>query len=362
MSNTNTKVKEILSLAGSVLGPECDTVISSRVRLARNLADYPFPARLNKEGRQKIEANIKSALANITQPKYDFINFAEISNIEAAAFAEGRMVSPVFAASEHERELIADIQNGVYVMLNEEDHLRIQCIKPGFAIDEAFEQADDFDNRVDLNYAYSEELGYLTQCPTNLGTGLRASVMMHLPALTLNRQIESIAAQLPKLGLTIRGLYGEGSEVGGDLYQISNNITLGVSEAATLEKIKSLAERIIELERNARAELSKNDHTIDKIKRAYGTLKHAHLISSSEFLRLYSAVRLGVTYGIVKSLDYKILDRLLVKVMPANLTLSNNDAQLTQSNRDIARAEYIQRELAQITNSNLNKTKETEVI
>jgi len=225
-------------------------------------------------------------------------------------------------------------------MINEEDHLRIQCIKPGLAVDEAFEQADSFDSAIEtaLNYAYSENLGYLTQCPTNLGTGLRASVMMHLPALTLSRQIERIAADLPKLGLTMRGFYGEGSEIGGDLYQISNNITLGVSEEQTLEKIKSVTQKITELERASRTELCKNDHVIDKLKRAYGTLKYAHLVSSSEFLQLYSAVRLGATGGIIKNLDYKILDGLLVKVMPANLIL-NRGAQI---NRDAARAQYIQ--------------------
>jgi len=289
---------------------------------------------------------------------YKFIGFAGLSGLEAEAFAEKRIVSPDFAKSTHERELIADISNGVYVMLNEEDHLRIQCIKPGFAIGEAFEQADNFDSGADLNYAYSEELGYLTQCPTNLGTGLRASVMTHLPALTLNRQIERIAADLPKLGLTMRGFYGEGSEVGGDLYQISNNITLGVSEEQTLEKIKSVAQKIIELERHTRGELLKNEILTDKIKRAYGTLKHAHMISSAEFLQLYSAVRLGVGYGIVKGLGYTVLDGLLVKVMPANLILSrsagnnngnngNNGPDKPEGeNRDVARAAYIQEVLS----------------
>lgn len=345
--NRNNNIKDILAHAGNILGPECDTVISSRVRLARNISDYPFPAKLNQEGRKKVEETVRNALSecgdiNVPQNKseYKFINFADLSNIEAGALAEKRIISPDFVKNENEHELIADIKNGVYVMLNEEDHLRIQCIKPGFAINEAFEQADYFDNLTNLNYAYSEELGYLTQCPTNLGTGLRASVMMHLPALTLSRQIERIAVDLPKLGLTMRGFYGEGSEIGGDLYQISNNITLGVSEEQTLEKIKSVAEKIIELERNARTELYNNsrDYITDKIKRAYGTLKYAHFITSSEFLQLYSAVRLGVTYGIIKNLDYKVLDNLLVQVMPANLILNRG----TQINRDIVRAEYIQ--------------------
>ena len=337
MTENINNIKEILDNAENILGPECDTVISSRVRLARNLADYPFPAGLNPEGRRKIEDAVKNA---VKSDNYTVIDFAELSALETDALAEKRVISPDFAKNKNGRELIADIKNGVYVMLNEEDHLRIQCIKPGFAINEAFEQADNFDNAADLNYAYCEDLGYLTQCPTNLGTGLRASVMMHLPALTLSRQIQRIAADLPKLGLTMRGFYGEGSEVGGDLYQISNNITLGVSEEQTLEKIKAVAGKLIELERATRGELYKSSREAmtDRIKRAYGTLKHAHLISSSEFLQLYSAVRLGVTYGIIKNLDYKVLDNLLVQVMPANLIINRG----AQPNRDITRAEYIQ--------------------
>ncbi|MCL2098809.1 MAG: protein arginine kinase [Oscillospiraceae bacterium] len=338
MEKNKIDLKEILAGSGNILGPECDVAISSRVRLARNLADYPFPARLDREGRRKIAENFKTAAGD---RDYDFINFADLSGLEIEALAEKRIISPEFAGNNTERELITDIKNGVYVMLGEEDHLRIQCIKPGFAVNEAFEQADDFDNAADLNYAYSEELGYLTQCPTNLGTGLRASVMMHLPALTMSRQIERIVAQLPKLGLTIRGFYGEGSEVGGDLYQISSNITLGVSEDQTLEKINSVAKEIMELERSARAELYKNSRETltDKIKRAYGILKHAYMISSMEFLKHYSAVRLGFGYGIIKNPDYKILDNLLVNVMPANLTINKN---AQPENRDIIRAEYIQ--------------------
>ena len=337
MTDINNNIKEILNSPENILGPECDAVISSRVRLARNIADYPFPARLNQEGRKKIESLVENA---VKSGEYNFINFAGLSGIETDALAEKRVISTEFAKNKNERGLITDIRNGVYVMLNEEDHLRIQCIKPGFAVNEAFEQADKFDNLADLNYAYSEDLGYLTQCPTNLGTGLRASVMMHLPALTLSRQIERIAADLPKLSLTMRGFYGEGSEIGGDLYQISNNITLGVSEEQTLEKIKSVTDKIIELERAARGELYKNSREAmtDKIKRAYGILKYAHLISSSEFLRLYSSARLGVTYGIIKNLDYKVLDSLLVRAMPANLII-NRGAEI---NRDILRAEYIQ--------------------
>ena len=333
-------LEKILKGDNAVLGPECDTAVSSRVRIARNLSDFPFPVKLNSEGRKKVIETVNNAIKN--KGDFEFIDFTSVPPLETSVLMERRIVSLDFVKSPAEKELITDIENGLYVMVNEEDHLRIQSIKPGFAIYEAYEEANKFDNLTDetMAYAYDENFGYLTQCPTNLGTGMRVSVMLHLPALTLNRKIQDIAANLSKLGLTIRGFYGEGTEVGGDLYQISNNITLGISEEQTLDKIKPVVEKIIELERAGRNEIYKSskDLITDKIKRAYGTLKNAHMISSSEFLSLYSVIRLGITYGIIKDIDYKTLDMLLVKVMPANLTLQFPD---TKINRDILRAEYI---------------------
>ena len=337
-------VKKILDGSALASGPECDAAISSRVRIARNFSDFPFPGRLNAEGRKKVIELVRGAAAG--KRSYDFIDFSALSAAQTSALMEKRVISLDFIKSPAEKELVADVENGLYVMVNEEDHLRIQSIKPGFAIYEAYGEANKFDNLADenLSYAYDENFGYLTQCPTNLGTGMRVSVMLHLPALTLNRMIQNIAADLSKLGLTIRGFYGEGTEVGGDLYQISNNITLGISEEQTLDKIKPVVEKIIELERAGRNEIYKSskDLITDKIKRAYGIIKNAHIISSSEFLSLYSMIRLGITYGIIKDIDYKTLDMLLVKVMPANLTLqfANSDDKTT-ANRDILRAEYI---------------------
>lgn len=337
----NATVKKILNCENPVLGPECDTAVSSRVRLARNLADFPFPGRLNQAGRKKVIETVNGAVNDTAG--YEFIDFSALSPEEAGALMEGRVVSLDFVKSPEEKELIADEKNGLYVMVNEEDHLRIQSIKPGFAIYEAYDEANKFDDLADgrLDFAYDEDFGYLTQCPTNLGTGLRVSVMLHLPALTASRKIQAIAAELPKIGAAIRGFYGEGTEVGGDLYQISNNITLGVSEQQTLEKIKVVAQRIIELERAGRNEILKNsnDQIKDKIKRACGIVKYAHMISSSEFLSLYSMIRLGINCGVVPDIEIGALDALLVKVMPANLSLEFSGE---KKNRDILRAEYIQ--------------------
>ena len=334
--------KDILDYTAPEPGPECDAAISSRVRLARNLRDFPFPGRLNAAGRKKVIEIINSAAVG----GYTFIDFSELAPAETNALMEKRVISLDFVRGHAEKELIADTERGLYVMVNEEDHLRIQSIKPGFDVSAAYVEADKFDSLADeaLAYAYDENFGYLTQCPTNLGTGMRVSVMLHLPALTLSRRIQNITADLSKIGLTIRGFYGEGTEVGGDLYQVSNNITLGISEEQILEKIKPVAEKIIELERLGRTEIYKSSKDIitDKIKRAYGTLKYAHIISSAEFLSLYSMARLGIACGIITDVGYKAVDTLLVKAMPANITLrfAGADAE-NAANRDILRAEYI---------------------
>jgi len=349
----NVAVEKILNKKDLPLGTECDAVLSSRVRLARNLAEFPFPARLNPAGQKKVIEKVNEAIGQIGA--YEFIDFASLSPTETGALMEKRVVSLDFVKSPAERELIADVENGLYVMVNEEDHLRIQSIRPGFSIYEAYEEANKFDNLADgrMEYAYNEDFGYLTQCPTNLGTGLRVSVMLHLPALTITRKLQAITAELSKIGLTIRGFYGEGTEVGGDLYQISNSVTLGISEEQTLEKIKSVTGKLIELERGGRAELMKSSPDIlkDKIKRAYGTMENAHMIGSPEFLSLYSLIRLGIGEGIIEDIDCKTLDTLLVGAMPANLALNSGG---TGKNADIARAVYAQSQLSQ------KDTKDTE--
>ena len=338
------KIKKILDGGTVKAGPECDAAISSRVRIARNFSDFPFPGRLDAGGRKKVVELVNNAIKG--KNGYDFIDFSALSPLETSALMEKRAISPDFIKAPAEKELITDAENGLYVMVNEEDHLRIQSIKPGFSISEAYEGACKFDDLADesLSYAYDENFGYLTQCPTNLGTGMRASVMLHLPALTLGRKIQNIAAGLSKMGLTIRGFYGEGTEIGGDLYQVSNNITLGISEEQTLDKIKNVAEKIIELERADRNEIMRSSKTAltDRIKRAYGTLKNAYMIQSSEFLQLYSAVRLGIACGIIKDIDYALLDMLLANAMPANLILRFAVSDDTAENRDILRAQYIQ--------------------
>lgn len=238
---------------------------------------------------------------------------------------------------------------GLAVMLCEEDHVRIQCLLSGLALEEAYKNAVAVDDRLDgeLAIAYSDTLGYLTHCPTNLGTAMRASVMMFLPALTMAGRIPALMNRLSKIGLTIRGFYGEGTEAGGNLYQISNQITLGITEEQTLQKLSDAVKQITESENELRALITpeKNPRIIDRICRAEGILRHAYLLSSDEFLTYYSDVRLGIALGVLESITYKNLDSLLFEVMPCGLALSEGKADLDERERDRARARRVKETL-----------------
>ncbi|MBQ4574573.1 MAG: protein arginine kinase [Clostridia bacterium] len=320
-------------------GKDCDVVISSRIRFARNIEGYPMGGKLTDEKAEEIITAVSGAMGE----RYKTISYSNLSPLEAQSYAEGHYVSPDFAAAKNKRALILGEADNISLMVLEEDHLRIQCIEPGFALEEAFTKAVAVDDRIDgaVKYAYDETLGYLTHCPTNLGTGMRASVMLFLPALTMNRQISRISAQMSKMGITIRGMYGEGSEAVGCLYQISNQITLGVSEEDIIKKITEIVRQTVELERSARNSIysDNTDLLTDRILRSYGVMKYAHMITSEEFMKLWADVRLGVALGIISEEDmsYDQLGELSVAVMPATLSLTSG-AQDERS-RDIARAE-----------------------
>lgn len=329
-----------------ILGPDCDTAISSRVRLARNFADYPFPARLNDADRIKI---IDSTAAAVKSSGYNFETLlsSSLSASELTALTERRLISRDFSAANGTRALIYDTAKNIYIMVNEEDHLRIQAITPGMSVDEAYAAADAADDLIGakIKYAFNEKLGYLTHCPTNLGTGMRMSVMLHLPALSLTGAIKHIIGDIAKIGLTIRGTYGEGTESAGQLYQISNQITLGATEKETAEKLKLYINKIIDLERDARNNIKSNalDTISDKILRSYGIIRHAHMISSNEFMDLYSHIRLGITYGIIKDIDYKTIDFLMTAIMPENITIACSG---DNRSRDVLRAEFIRKTIS----------------
>ncbi len=324
-----------------------DTVISSRVRLARNLVGYPFASRLDATRASEI---IEKVSAPLLASDFRKIDFSELSPLAATSYVEKHYVSPEFAAKETPHALLLREPSGIAVMVCEEDHLRIQSILPGLALEEAYRNASLTEKRLDeeFDFAYSEQLGYLTHCPTNLGTGMRASVMMFLPALTHGGYMESLAGQLSKIGLTVRGLFGEGSGAAGCIYQISNQITLGITEEETLKKLGEAIRQIIAGEEKARRAITGDalDRLTDRILRSEGILKYAHMLSTSEFIKLFSDVRFGIALGVVGDITYEQLGTLLVEAMPATLTLSADSAPKTEAARDKLRAKRVQATLA----------------
>lgn len=324
-------------------GKASDTVISSRVRLARNINGYPFASKLEASGANEI---IEKVSAPLESAGFRKINFADVSPVMATSYVERHYVSPEFATLDSPHALLLQEQTGIAVMVCEEDHLRIQSILPGLALEEAYQNASRTEKRLDedFDFAYSEELGYLTHCPTNLGTGMRASVMMFLPALTMRGYMDALAVQLSKIGLTVRGLFGEGSGSAGYMYQISNQVTLGITEADTLKKLGDAVSQIIESEEKARKALytENTDRLADRLLRAEGTLKYAALMSSAEFIKLFADVRFGIALGVVRDVTYEQLGTLLVEVMPATLTLSSENTPKSESARDKLRAQKIQ--------------------
>ncbi len=330
-----------------VPGHEQDTVISTRVRFARNLSEYPFPSRLNAAGAKEIISKVGGVLEANGFVKTDF---SDISRTMAYSLMEKHYVSPEFIRESLPHALYLNEPCNLSVMLCEEDHIRLQCILPGFSLKDAYQGACKveqlLDDRFDL--AFDDKLGYLTHCPTNLGTAMRASVMLFLPATTRAGRMEALSARLNQLGLTVRGLYGEGSGADGYLYQISNQVTLGLSEEDTLEKLEDVIRQIIDGERKLRTAVSGEelDRLTDRVMRAEGILRTAHTLTSDEFIKFSSEVRLGVAMGIINDIKVETLTSLLIEVMPATLTLTAEPAPKSELERDKARAAYVKEKLS----------------
>lgn len=326
-------------------GKENDVVVSSRIRFARNIADYPFDSRLDETSCREIIEKVENALGK----SFAKIDLAENSFVEAGAMVEKHLISPVFAKKKLPHALLINEKDDTSVMVCEEDHVRLQCILPGLALDEAFKTACKYEEMLDdgLNIAFSEEWGYLTHCPTNLGLGMRASAMLFLPALTMTRAMEGLSVQLSKLGLIIRGTYGEGSQPDGCLYQISNRVTMGVTEEDTVKKLNEVVKQICEKERNARNVLKSDNYSAiaDMVGRSYGIMKYARVVSSKEFMKLYADVRLGIALGLAEGLTYEKLGEIMIGVLPSNLILRNGGKAISDLERDVLRADYIRGEL-----------------
>jgi protein arginine kinase len=330
-------------------GPQSDIVLSTRVRLARNVAGHPFSSRLRPDERQDLEVLLKKAvLKALKEREVTWFELADMPEIERRCLVERHLISRELAAGEGQRGVAIDAAQHVAVMTNEEDHLRLQVIFCGLQPDEAWSEADAIDNRLEehLTYAFSPKLGYLTACPTNVGTGLRASVMLHLPSLVLTRQIDKVFRAVSRLRLAVRGLYGEGTQATGDIYQISNQASLGRSEADILRTLSAVIPQIIGYEQQAREVLASESPTAldDRIFRAWGLLTHARTISSEETLALLSAVRLGLHLGRLKGVDIGVINELFLLTRPGHLQKIRG-AELPEAERDAARADYIRQRL-----------------
>lgn len=326
-----------------------DVVISTRIRLARNLKDYPFPCKLNSQGREKVIEKVRDAVKKSNSPvasDFSFIKMSELTSSQSVSLVEKRLVSPEFISDTDGRALLISKDECFSIMINEEDHIRLQVITKGLSLEQAYDTADKLDTLLDenLDFAFDEKLGYLTQCPTNLGTGMRASVMLHLPALEKSRAINRIAGNISKLGLTIRGAHGEGTEPKGALYQLSNQVTLGISEKAAIENLKNITEQLIAQENQARERLCSSIDIQDAISRSLGILRSALVISHDEALKLLSNVRLGIVSKQITDVSTETIDRLMLAVEPATLTVTLNK-NLSAHERDIERAKLIRAEL-----------------
>ncbi len=324
-----------------------DVVISTRVRLARNLRDYPFASRLDDKGADEIIEKVSAAL-----PEYRCEKFTEANERKCLSYMEMHYVSPEFAGTKKHRALLSGENDRVKIMVCEEDHLRIQSIVAGFNPQQAFEHAAKADDRIGkkLDVAFSEKYGYLTHCPTNIGAAMRASAMLCLPALSRTRAFEGYVNAAEKMGITVRGIYGEGSKASGHLYQISNRSSLGISEADIIKLISDVVGKLAEAERKARESAfnSSEGRLKDKIARCAGLLKSAYMLSSGEVNEAFSTLKLGKSLGAIDNITDERLTELLVAVQPATVSMLKEGLD-NESERDIARAALVRDMLRDIS-------------
>ncbi|MBR4761647.1 MAG: protein arginine kinase [Clostridia bacterium] len=323
--------------------PEGDIAVSTRIRLARNINGYPFPARMSADKRQEVNARIKSVIAENGDGKLKYIDMADVPENERLSMVERHIASREFVLNPQNKAIILSEDETVSIMIGEEDHIRIQVVLPGLQLEKAYEIADGIDNMLcgALDIAFDNTLGFLTECPTNLGTGLRASVMLHLPVSEQAGEMLALTQSVNKIGFTVRGMYGEGSNAAGSLYQISNQITLGISEKNAIDNLKIIAERIIGKERELQKSLNKIK-TEDICMRALGTLKYARMLSSAELISLISRVKLGINTGVISEKINPV--KILIEGQPYMLMKTYGN--MTDEERDIYRAQTVRQALS----------------
>ncbi len=319
---------------------ENNVVISSRVRLARNFAGYKFPAHLDSESSLAITQKVYSALSQSSE-KYSIMRISDMSDLQGEALKELHLISDDLLHGNRYAAAIVNKANDISVMVNEEDHIRAQCILPGKRLDEAYRRINDVDDMISAGnkIAFDPRLGYLTACPTNVGTGMRASALMFLPGLSLTHSLENCMNAVSRFDMTVRGEYGEGSDSEGYLYQVSNQKTLGLSEEDILRNVSSAVDQIEKNEITARKALLESNGTAvrDAIMRAYGVMTNAYALSAKEFMEKFALVRLGVYYGFLRCENGTKLDALVSDSRPANLMLKAGK-NMDPEERDICRA------------------------
>ncbi|MCK9478871.1 MAG: protein arginine kinase [Firmicutes bacterium] len=325
-------------------GPEGDIVISSRVRLARNIKGYPFANRLTDAGGKEVLERCKEA----AQPlRLKYITMDETPAIKRQMLLERHLISPEMLVATGNKALLLSEDEQISILLCEEDHIRIQCMSSGLNLHEMYQLADKVDDVLEerLDYSFNPQFGYTTCCPTNTGTGLRASCMLHLPAITSTGYIDTLLATVGKLGMTVRGVYGEGTRAKGNMYQLSNQITLGISEQDSIKRLEELVKMIAEKERSIRASMKKEngDKLADMIWRSYGLLTNARLLTSEEAYQLISDIRLGINLGVITNLPIETLNELTIIAGPAHI--AEKCVENTRLNRDKLRALVVREKL-----------------
>lgn len=330
-------------------GPHSNIILSSRIRLARNIADIPFPSGLDTNRAEKVVRMVKDSIfkSESTLKFRDYI-MQELPPIERQFLVERHLISPGLSKNSVKGAALISSDGVVSIMINEEDHIRIQTILPGLQIKKSWEMASEIDDLLeqDLEYAYNENWGYLTSCPTNVGTGIRASVMVHLPALNITGNMNKILQAVAHIGFTIRGLYGEGTEIVGNIFQISNQITLGRAEEEIIESLTAVTGQIIDKEKEARKVLLESNRIQieDKIWRSRGIMKSARMMNSQECMKLLSDIRLGVDMGIIEDIPIQLLNEIMIETQAASVQ-KNSKRELSSLERDIIRADIIRGKL-----------------
>lgn len=331
-------------------GQDSDIVVSSRVRIARNLRALPFPLVASEEQAEEVRIRLVEAAEQASSElgTLHAIRLDELNEIDRQVLVEKHLVSPALANESQEAAVVLSDDESLSIMVNEEDHLRIQCLYSGFQVKRAWERATLVDDVLEayVDYAFDDRRGYLTSCPTNVGTGLRASVMVHLPALVMTHQIGRVLNAVSQVGLTVRGIYGEGSEAQGNLFQISNQITLGQSEIEIVDNLEGIAAQIIEYERQARSRLVAESkiRLYDRVMRSYGILTHAAIIDGKEAAQRLSDLRLGVDLGWIEKLTTTLLNELTILTQP-NFLQKTFGATMNTAEKDMYRAQLIRDKL-----------------